>query len=221
MAEIAPSLKKPRAPFHQPAKGAGYRANVDALHLARFAATKSARAAFDLGAGAGAVGLALLEHGGAAHVTFVELDGDACAFCLKNIADREIASRARVIESDVLQAAAAHRGKSDLVVCNPPYVEPGAGRSPSEPRRARARQGSLDHFVKAARLLLARRGRACFVYPAPSLTSLLALLRGAGLEPKRMRLVHAKAKVPARIALVEAQPAKEGGLRVEPPLVET
>ena len=74
--------------------------------------------------------------------------------------------------------------------------------------------------MKAARLLLARRGRACFVYPAPSLTTLLEALRGAGLEPKRMRLVHAKAKLPARIALVEAQPAKEGGLVVEPPLVE-
>ena len=206
--------------FHQPAKGAGYRANVDALHLARFAAKRKARAAFDLGAGAGAVGLALLDHDGAHHVTFVELDGDACAFCSKNIGDRALDVRARVLESDVLAAAEAHRGKSDLVVCNPPYVEPGRGRSPSEPRRARARQGSLLHFVKAARLLLARRGRACFVYPAPSLTTLLQALRGAGLEPKRMRLVHAKAKLPARIALVEAQPAKEGGLVVEPPLLE-
>ncbi len=177
--------------------------------------------AFDLGAGAGAVGLELLELDRAVRVTFIEIDADACAFCSKNIGSRAIADRARVTEGDVLDAAEAERGRADLVVCNPPYVEPGRGRLPAEPRRARARQGSLDRFVKAARLLLARRGRACFVYPAPSLTTLLAALRASGLEPKRMRLVHAKPRLPARIALVEAQAAKKGGLVVEPPLVET
>ncbi|MGH7330768.1 MAG: methyltransferase, partial [Polyangiaceae bacterium] len=139
---------------------------MDAIHLARFATKKIARAAFDLGAGAGAVGLTLLELRGAARVTFVEIDSEACAFCSKNIADRAIHDSTRVVEGDVLEAAEANRGRADLVVCNPPYVEPGAGRAPLEPRRARARQGSLEHFVKAARLLVARRGRACFVYPA-------------------------------------------------------
>ncbi|MGH7328487.1 MAG: tRNA1(Val) (adenine(37)-N6)-methyltransferase, partial [Polyangiaceae bacterium] len=58
------------------------------------------------------------------------------------------------------------------------------------------------------------------VYPAPSLTTLLSTLRASGLEPKRVRLVHAKSISPARIALVEAQAGKVGGLVIEPPLVE-
>jgi tRNA1Val (adenine37-N6)-methyltransferase len=64
------------------------------------------------------------------------------------------------------------------------------------------------------------RGRACFVYPAGELTTLLATLRSSGLEPKRISLVHSKAEEPARVVLVEAVPGKRGGLVVSPPLIE-
>ncbi|MEO7110375.1 MAG: methyltransferase [Polyangiaceae bacterium] len=207
--------------LHQPARGAGYRANVDALHLAGFAGQKKiARAVFDLGAGSGAVGIAMLRAGTAAHVTFVEIDDEASRFCTKNLDENQIAEQSRLIESDVMEAAETHRGASDLVVCNPPYVPLGAGRPPPEARRAKARQGELSHFIAAARLLLGRRGRACFVYPAHNLTGILALFREAGLEPKRLRAVHAKANGPARIVMIEAQAAKPGGLVVDPPLIE-
>lgn len=207
--------------FHQPARGAGYRANVDALHLAAFAGSKKiARAAFDLGAGSGAVGIAMLRAGTATHVTFVEIDDEASRFCSKNLHENKIEKQSRLIEDDVMQAAETHRGAADLVVCNPPYVPLGAGRPPPEARRAKARQGELSHFVAAARLLLGRRGRACFVYPAHNLTGFLAVFRDAGLEPKRLQTVHAKANAPARIVMIEAQAAKHGGLVVDPPLFE-
>jgi len=141
-------------------------------------------------------------------------------FCAKNIDENSIVERSSLISDDVMIAANAHRGQADLVVCNPPYVPPGAGRVPPEARRAKARQGDLNHFIIAARLLLGRRGRACFVYPAHNLTGLLSMFREAGLEPKRLRAVHAKAESPARIVLIEAQAAKPGGLVIEAPLVE-
>ena len=52
------------------------------------------------------------------------------------------------------------------------------------------------------------------------LATLFETLRAAGLEPKRMRAVHASAGRPARVVLVEAQPAKRGGLVIEPPFIE-
>jgi tRNA1(Val) A37 N6-methylase TrmN6 len=60
----------------------------------------------------------------------------------------------------------------------------------------------------------------CFVYPAHDLLSAAARLRAAGLEPKRVRFVHARASRDARVVLIEAKPSKAGGLRVEPALVE-
>ncbi len=205
--------------LHQPRKGEGYRANVDAIWLAHFAADKSSRVAFDLGAGSGAVGLELLLLG-SAHVTFVEIDPDAAAHCEKNVAARDLDSRVAILLGDVLDVAELHRGEADLVVCNPPYVPIGAGRPSPEPKRARARQGDLNRFVSAARIVLGKRGRATFVYPANNLTTLLLTLRTAGLEPKRLQFVHANATAPARIALVEAKPAKPGGLEILPPLIE-
>jgi len=49
---------------------------------------------------------------------------------------------------------------------------------------------------------------------------LFASLRAAGLEPKRLRLVHPSAKAPARAAMVEASASKPGGLITLPPLLE-
>ena len=210
---------------HQPARGAGYRANVDAFHLAHFAAApfsgrETRTVAFDLGAGAGAVGLSLLALHAVRRVVFVEIDPEAAAHAERNLTEHGWQSRADVIRGDVGDVAIEHAGAAHLVVANPPYVEVGRGRTPAEARRARARVGSLETFVVAARKLAGRRARVCFVYPARELATLFGALRSAGLEPKRMRAVHAKEDGPARIVLVEAQAAKAGGLVIEPPRFE-
>lgn len=219
----SPSPPPPaRPPLVQPARGAGYRVNVDAYHLARFAAhpSRAARRAFDLGAGVGAVGIELLEAGAAKHVVLVELDDHAAALARRNLEARGHLARGDVLAGDVLALTADLRGAADLVVCNPPYVEPGRGRAPSEPRRARARLGALGHFVRAARHVGGQRARVCFVYPAHEALTLLATLREHGLEPKRLQAVHARAGAAARIVLVEAVPGKPGGLAILPPQFE-
>jgi len=119
----------------------------------------------------------------------------------------------------VLDVANERRGQASLVVCNPPYFAPTAVR-PSKARGTRARVGDLDRFVRAARAVLGRRGRACFIYPSSDVVRLFASLRAAGLEPKRLRLVHPSAKAPARVAMVEARASKPGGLITLPPLLE-
>jgi tRNA1Val (adenine37-N6)-methyltransferase len=105
-------------------------------------------------------------------------------------------------------------------VCNPPYVAPGRGRPPANAARARARSGERAAVVEAARILAGKRARVCFVYPAHELSTLTQALRRTGLEPKRMRAVHATKRSAARIVLVEAQPGKRGGLVVMAPLFE-
>jgi tRNA1Val (adenine37-N6)-methyltransferase len=210
----------------QPARGKGYRTNVDALLLAAFAAAAAARSrrpascAFDLGAGVGAVGLTLLRLEAAQRVVLVEISAAAASMAQQNLDANHWSERGEVVVGDVRDVAQARRGEATLVVCNPPYVLPGRGRSPKNAARARARSGDLGLFVEAARIVAGRRGRACFVYPAHDLATLLSAVRAQGLEPKRLRLVHATVDSPARVALVEAQAAKQGGLVVLPPLVE-
>lgn len=208
-----------RVSLAQPARGHGYRVNVDAILLARFAAVRRARAAFDLGSGVGAVGLSLLHLDAAAHVTMVEVDDGLASLARDNAEANGWSERVDVLAADVAEVVRVHRGKADLVVCNPPYVAPGRGRAPS-PARARARCGPLDAFLDAARQVAGRRARVCFVYPAIEATTLLAGLRARGLEPKRLCAVHARPKSPARIVLVEASAGRPGGLVVEPPILE-
>jgi tRNA1Val (adenine37-N6)-methyltransferase len=215
------TLFRGRLALAQPARSEGYRVNVDALLLADFARTRGrARTEFDLGAGVGAVSLALLHWDACAHVTLVEIDGPAAALSRTNLDSNGWTNRSDVLAEDVSRTARTHRGQASLVVCNPPYTSPGRGRMPKGAARARARSGDMAVFVAAARALLGRRGRACFVYPAPELVTLVAALREAGLEPKRVRAVRATKEAPARVVLVEAMAAKAGGLTLEPDLVE-
>jgi len=203
----------------QPPRGSGYRTNVDALLLAGFAAArKVAPIAFDLGAGVGAVGLALLRLGAARRVVLVEIDDIAAALSRRNLDANGWTDRGDVVRGDVRDVAYARRGEAGLVVCNPPYVMPGRGRVPAT--QARARSGEVETFVEAARQVAGKRARVCFVYPAHELTMLLATLAAAGLHAKRLRFVHGTPDAPARVALVEAQAARAGGLRVLLPLVE-
>ena len=202
---------------------AGYRVNVDAIILAAFARAGQAapaRRTCDLGAGVGAVALALLHLGGSARATLVEADAFAASLAVENARANGFDSRVDVIPSDVLAFAKDAVGAADLVVMNPPYVREGHGRVPNDPRRARAKVGSLDVFVRAARLVLPARGRVCVCYPAPDFVALATSLQRAGLEPKRARFVHASADRAARLVLVEAKPGKAGGLALAPPLVE-
>jgi tRNA1Val (adenine37-N6)-methyltransferase len=218
----------------QPRRGEGYRTNVDALLLAGFAAAPSPQApssrsplrpssrpppiAFDLGAGVGAVGLALLRFGAARRVVFVEIDELSAAMARRNLDANGWTDRGEVVRGDVNDVARARRGEAALVVCNPPYIAPGRGRVPTA--QARARSGNLATFIQAARQLAGRRARACFVYPAAELGALLAALAAEGLHAKRMRFVHGTPGSPARVVLVEARAGRAGGLFVMPPLVE-
>jgi tRNA1Val (adenine37-N6)-methyltransferase len=209
-----------RVALRQPARGDGYRTNVDALLLAAFAkGTRRAKLAYDLGAGAGAVGLSLLQFDAAERVVMVEIDDTSSEAARANLAANGWAAKGDVMHSDV-RGLGSDASRADLVVCNPPYVAPGRGRIPQGRERARARNGDLDIFTRAARSVLGRRARACFVYPAQDLGALWEALSAAGLEPKRMRAVHATDTSSARIVLIEARPAKPGGLVLEAPLIE-
>jgi tRNA1Val (adenine37-N6)-methyltransferase len=205
--------------LHQPARGDGYRVNVDALLLAWFAGDgRRAKRAVDLGAGVGAVALSLLYRERADEVLLVEKDEALSVLASKNLDANGWQDRGRALCADVTDSRALATGSADLVVCNPPYVAPGRGRVPRV--GAGARVGALDGFTATARRLLGPRGRAAFVYPAQELSTLLAELRSAGLEAKRLCFVHANRAELARVALVLAMPGKRGGLVVAPPFIE-
>jgi len=206
--------------LYQPARG--YRVGVDALLLAAFAAEgRRARLAVDLGAGVGAVALALIELGAAERVELVEREPELFELARQNLALS--GARGQVHRADLEQQGLprALAGRAELVVSNPPFFERTSTRPQKEHLSRAARSGELEPFVAAAARALAQgRGRAVFAYPSRSLATLFLVAREVGLEPKRMRLVHPRVDRAARLALVELKRAKPGGLVVEAPLIE-
>jgi tRNA1Val (adenine37-N6)-methyltransferase len=237
------ALFEGRVPLLQPARGHGYRVNVDAILLAAFAANVRSHAGLvvDLGAGVGAVSLSLCQLATVDRLVLVERDEAVAALAQRNLELNSLAERGVVHVGDLaiplstqLPAVAA---SADLVVSNPPYTRPARmglvrpprsasisstpdGSIPSRSSRDDARSGELAPFVRAMSEALGRRGKGCLVYPAQDLVELLMVARSFGLEPKRLRFVHGRPERPARVALVEVAHARDGGLVVMPPLLE-
>lgn len=199
----------------------GHRFAADALLLASFA-DPARGPVLDLGAGAGAVGLGLLLRGEKLSLTGLEQDEEA-AGCLEENARRlGLASRVRVALGDVRAARSIIPPESfGQVVCNPPWLRPGRGRTSPDPAREAARVeelATLADFAAAAAHALPTRGLASFVVGADRLADLCAALAGARLTPKRLLLVHGRTGAPARFVLARAVKNARSGLIIEPPL---
>ncbi|HEY6556494.1 MAG TPA: methyltransferase [Polyangiaceae bacterium] len=205
--------------FWQPTRG--YRVNIDSILLAAFAAQRPPTTTLDLGAGVGAVTLALNHLGAVARGVLVECEPDLARLAERNL--RDAALDASVLVLDLAQHALPQelQAEVDLVVCNPPFFEPGQVRPPLNGAERRARSGELDPFLAAAAYALSgKRARACFAYPARALERFLDCSRQHGLVAKRLRFVHSDRSQPARLCLVEVRRARPGGLVVEAPLYE-
>ncbi len=205
--------------LRQPARG--YRVNVDAPILADFSACgPRAAVAIDLGAGVGSVALGLHHLAAATHFELVEREATLVELAAENARSATMSHRTWCCELGT-GLPDALRQTADLVVSNPPFFSAASSRPGPPSEKTRARFGELEPFLEAAAAAVrGARTRVVFVYPARELTRFLAEATRVQLVPKRLRLVHADARSPARVALIELRRAQPGGLVILPPLLE-
>jgi tRNA1(Val) A37 N6-methylase TrmN6 len=201
---------------------AGHRFSVDALQLAHFAARSRYGRVLDLGTGCGVIALALVHRLAGASAVGVELQPDLAEAARRGAAANGLGARFEVVEGDLRQAVSAPRLREafDLVVANPPYHDPAAG--PVSPRAGRAAarhqlQCTLAEVIAAARRACAPRGRVALIVATEGLPDVFAALP-RDLRPTALRLVHPRAGLPARRALIEARRGVRTPLRVLAPL---
>ena len=204
--------------LEQPAQG--FRFAIDSVLLAAFATPAQGPVA-DLGAGCGVLCVLLAARGLAGPFTALELDPTAAACCERNFSRAGLTGR--VLVHDLARPHPELRAAScGLVISNPPFGQPGRGHLSPDPARAQARHELrliADDLWRRARELLRLGARLALCWPPGRLPQALAGLTDHGLAPRRLRLVHGRAELPAKIALIEA--VKDGGeeLNVEPPLI--
>ena len=195
---------------------------TDALLLARFAQPRRNERALDLCSGCGIVSLVWHDAGHRGPCTALEIDPAASALCAAALAENTDAAHIAPVCGDLRQLCTAgpEQGQYDFAACNPPYFTAGP-RSP-DPRRAEARHtGSCTtaDAVDCARRALRDGGRFLLCQRPEQLAEILAALRAARLEPKRLAFVKNRPDAAPWLFLVEAQKGRKTGLRVEPDIL--
>ncbi len=200
----------------------GFRFNIDSLLLAAFAATMPVSGlVLDLGAGVGSVGLSLGHCHHSLRVVLIECQPTLAELARRNLVASGCEGEVLELTLDQSDLPEALQQQANLVVANPPFFEPKAGRPSHHSSERQARFGALRPFVNAAAQALAGpKARAMFVYPARSLQTFLSTAEAHGLFAKRLRLIHPRHDAEARVALVELRRANPGGLKIESPLFE-
>ena len=200
-----------------------FRFGMDAVLLADFARVQPRNRVCDLGTGTGILPLLLSGRAEDMLCDAVEIQPDAADRAARSMRLNGLADRITVHNRNLKEVRSfLPHASYDLVICNPPYSPAQASlHSPKSALRT-ARQETectLDDIAASAAFLLRGRARFALMLPTARLAGAFETLRKRRLEPKRLRLVHANAERPARLALIEAMLDVNPGLIIEPPLI--
>ena len=199
-----------------------HRFQTDALRLAAFAMPADSERVCDLGTGCGSIPLRWLWRGLRPQIDGVDKQPEAIQLAAASAAENGWDAFFHPVQQDWEQLSLP-AGAYDRVVCNPPYYAANRGGVSADPARRIARQDAgagMNGWIDAAARLLRHGGRLCLCYRPERTVELLGALRRAGLEPKRMQWVQARADARPRLLLCEARKGGRPGLVVEPVLLE-
>ncbi len=187
--------------FHvaQPQKG-GHRSGMDAMLLASMVHAEGPVRVADLGAGAGAAGLAVASRLDAATVTLIERSPLMADYARRSLALEEnerLAGRMAVLEADVTLNGKARREAGledevfDHVIMNPPFNDAADRRTPDAVKaEAHAMtDGLFESWIKTAGAIMKPGGQLSLIARPESIAEIISACgrRFGGLE---VTLVH-------------------------------
>ena len=218
-----------RGRFHlvQPAKGA-HRAGADAMLVAAAVPSGFAGRLADLGAGAGAVGLAVLSRCPDARATLVERSPEMarCArLTLGRAENAPLSARVELIVADAGAAGEARRTSGledrsfDFVAFNPPFNAPHDRRSPHAEREAAHVMDDdlIAAWMRSAAAILKPGGSVAVIVRPGALPELLDAARGR-FGAAMLRAVHPSPARPAIRIVFRAKAGRAAGISLVPPL---
>ncbi|NDV86004.1 methyltransferase [Aurantimonas aggregata] len=207
--------------------GKGYRSGLDALLLAATVPSAALGAMADVGAGAGAVGIAAACRSDGVTVTLVEKSPAMAELARGSVAlpaNARLAPRLAVVEADILatrparEAAGLADGAFQFVLTNPPFYPDGHRASPDR-LRAEALTGTdgqfLPAWIKGCAALLANGGRFVAVLPPAALSAVLGACDGR-LGGIHVLPIHAREDTPAVRLLVSGRKGSRAPLALLP-----
>lgn len=207
----------------------GHRAGMDAMMLAAAVPGSFAGRLADLGAGAGAAGLAVASRCPRATVVLVERSPEMVRFARESIAlpqNRLLAGRAEVLQADVTLtgrarlAAGLPDSSFEFAIMNPPF---NLGHDRATPhalkRQAHVMEdGLLEAWIRTAGAIVKPRGGMAIIARPQSLGAILDAMRGR-FGDARIVPVHPRAAEPAIRVIVRGVRGSRKALSLHPPLI--
>ena len=185
----------------------------DSLLLGEFATVRPGWRVCDLGCGGGVLLLLLAQRAEGLKLCGVELDPAAAALARRNLAENGLTGD--ILTGDAARPGTLPEGGFSLVISNPPYFAPGAGKS-GGPARCGERL-NLPQLCAAAGRLTKNGGRFALCGRPERLPELTEQLRRVNLEPKRLQFAHHSPEHPPFALLLECVKQGRPGLEVLPP----
>ncbi|OWV64774.1 methyltransferase [Rhizobium sp. R339] len=219
-----------RGAFHvvQP-KGRGHRSGMDAMLLAALVADERPVRVADLGAGAGAAGLAVASRLPNAQVVLFERSAEMADYARRSILlpeNAHVAGRVSVVEADVTLTAKARNdaGLADEsfhhVIMNPPFNDAGDRRTP-DALKAEAHamtHGLFESWIRTAGAIMIPSGQLSLIARPQSIAEIIDACgrRFGGIE---ITAIHPRERESAVRILVTAIKGSRARLSLRAPLI--
>lgn len=195
---------------------------VDAVLLADFADIKENARVVDLGTGTGIIPILLAGKTSAKEIIGIEIQKEMAAMAKRSVSLNYLEERIIIHEADIKECISLlGKGKYDVVVSNPPYMNSGGGIVNSKDTKAISRHEilcTLEDVIGAAAGLLKPAGQFAMVHRPERIVDILCLMRQYKLEPKFLRFVHPYPDKKANLILVKGVKNARTQLKMLPPL---
>ena len=203
-------------------KKRGYRFSIDALLLTYFVRLKKGDYIVDLGTGSGVIAVIMAKRWECGKVVGVDIQEELVDMAKRSVEVNTLSDTVEIRRGDVRKIEQLFNSQSfDVVIFNPPYRKLKSGRINPNNEKSVARheiEGTVHDFIKASGYVLKKSGRAYIIYPATRMVELLSSMSMAGIEPKRMQIVHSFDASRGEFVLVEGIKGGREELEVLPPL---
>lgn len=189
--------------------------STDSMALAAFAKLPRGARVLDLGSGCGTLGLLLCGKDPSCTADGIELDENAHAMAQQNILRNGLSSRMTSICADLRTIPGIIApGSYHCCISNPPYFT-GGPASRTVPLARRDDCCSLPELFAAAAWALKFGGDFFLVHRPERLAELCAAACAAGLEPKRLQLLHHREGGSVSLILLQCRKGAKPGLNWE------
>lgn len=201
-------------------KKKGYRFSEDSIQLAEFVLPlKSTDSVIDLGTGSGVIPLILAQKSPVQNIVGIETQEGLAEIAKRNVKLNNLSPRIKIIKGDFRILGTDFKsvptkletGQFSVVISNPPYTKPVAGRISPQSERAMARMEftcSLDNLIKVSKYLLAENGRACYSFPILRLNEMLSVVEDNRLKLSKLEFIRPRLGCNVKRFLIEV--IKEG-----------